>query len=174
LKKFSSTLNTIVLLSTLTLGLASCAGIEGMNSDKATVYFETGKHHLTSQAKSTLDTFASSLQGEEVNGVTVTGFADHRGSDKANSALSKRRATTVGSYLNHKGVQGVKTAVVNAVGESQSTTVCETKKGTSQCLSPDRKVEVEVDTAPRMIQSGSNTALNHSNLQDRHRVYLNK
>lgn len=174
MKKLSSKLNTIALLSTLALGLASCAGIEGMNADKATVYFETGKHNLTSQAKTTLDNFASSLRGEEVNGVTVTGFADHRGSDKANEALSKRRANTVGSYLNKQGVAGVKTAVVNAVGETQSNTVCETKKGVSECLSPDRKVEVEVDTVPRMIESGSNTALNHSKLQDRHRVYLNK
>ncbi len=168
---------TLVFAAALALSLSSCADYVGNNSSKATVYFETGKHNLSAQAKTTLDGYAASLNNDEVVGTTVTGFADRRGSDKANEALSQRRAKTVASYLSGKGVSSIKTAVVSAVGESQPTAECaEGIKGAaaSQCLSPDRRVEVEVDTKPRLVESGSNTARNHSGLQDRHKWRLNQ
>lgn len=177
MKTANTKIMTLVMGSALALTLSSCADIAGNNTAKTTVYFETGKHALTAQAKTTLDGYASSLTNEHVVGTTVTGFADRRGSDKANEALSNRRAKTVASYLSDKGVTSIKTAVVSAVGETQSTAECaEGSKGNaaSECLSPDRKVEVSIDTKPRLIESGSNTARNHTGLQDRHRWQLNQ
>jgi outer membrane protein OmpA-like peptidoglycan-associated protein len=166
-----------VLVSALALTLSSCADLASNNTDKTTVYFQTGKHNLSQDAKTSLNKFAASIQNDEVAGATVTGFADRRGSDKANAALSQRRANTVSAYLAGKGVASIKTAVVKAAGESQPTTACaEGVKGNaaSACLSPDRRVEVTVDTKPRYIESGTNKALNHATLQDRHRLHLNK
>ena len=177
MKTANTKIMTLVLGSALALSLSSCADIAAHNTAKTTVYFETGKHALSAQSKSTLDGYASSLSDDEVVGTTVTGFADRRGSDKANNALSERRAKSVASYLSGKGVSAIRTAVVNAVGETQSNAPCsEDAKGkaANECLSPDRRVEVTVDTKARMIESGSNTARNHSGLQDRHRWQLNK
>ncbi len=168
---------TLVLLSTLALSLSACADLASNNTDKVSVYFETGKHNLSEQAKASLNSFATSLKGEEVAGAAVTGFADRRGSDKANAALSERRAKTVASYLSSQGVASIRTAVVTAAGESQPSAECaEGVKGSaaSACLSPDRRVDVAVDTVPLMIESGSNNARNHSTLQDRHKWYLNR
>ncbi len=168
---------SLVLLSALALSLSACADLASNNVDKASVYFETGKHSLSGQSKATLDAFAASLKNEKIAGATVTGFADRRGSDKANEALSARRAKTVASYLSAQGVTSIRTAVVSAVGESQPTTECaETVKGSaaSTCLSPDRRVDVAVDTLPLIIESGSNTARNHSTLQNRHNWQINK
>ncbi|MBY0427774.1 MAG: OmpA family protein [Alphaproteobacteria bacterium] len=177
IKTANTKIATLALVSALALTLSSCADIEGNNTAKTTVYFETGKHALTTQAKTTLDGYAASLNNDEVVGTTVTGFADRRGSDKANNALSARRAKTVATYLSGKGVTAIKTAIVNAVGKTQATAECaEGSKGkaTSECLSPDRKVEVEVDTKPRLIESGSNAARNNAGLQDRHHWKLNQ
>ncbi len=177
MKTTNTKITTLIIISALALTLSSCADIASNNTAKTTVYFETGKHNLSAQAKSTLDGYASSLNNDEVVGTTVTGFADRRGSDNANNALSQRRAKTVANYLSEKGVTAIRTAVVNAVGETQPTAVCaENAKGmaASECLSPDRRVEVQVDTKPRMIDSGSNTARNHTTLQDRHSWRLNQ
>lgn len=168
---------SLVLVSALALSLSACADLASNNVDKASVYFETGKHNLSAQSKATLDAFAASLKDQQIAGATVTGFADRRGSDRANEALSARRANTVARYLSGQGVTSVRTALVKAVGESQPTTECaETVKGSaaSTCLSPDRRVDVAVDTVPLIIESGSNAARNHSNLQSRHHLHLNK
>lgn len=167
---------SLVLASALALSLSACADLASNNVDKASVYFETGKHNLSAQSKATLDTFAASLKDQEIAGATVTGYADRRGSDKANNALSARRAKTVATYLSGKGVASIKTAVVTAKGKTEPTVECADVKGqaATQCLSPDRRVDVAVDTVPQLIESGSNTARNHSNLQDRHHLKLNK
>lgn len=167
----------LVMLSALALSLSACADLAHNNTDKVSVYFETGKHNLSEQSKATLNSFAQSLKNEQIAGATVTGFADRRGSDRANEALSARRANTVARYLSAQGVTSVRTALVTAAGESQPSTDCaEGVKGSaaSACLSPDRRVDVAVDTVPMMIESGSNAARNHSTLQDRHKWQLNK
>lgn len=156
---------SLIAPAALALALSACAGHNTWSVDERTVHFETGKHALSSEARAKLDSLASSINANgNVESVTITGFADRRGSDKANEALSQRRSNAVKSYLAGKGVKG-NVASASWVGESQSNTPCD--KDTSACLSPDRKVEVTVNYTPRDINSGTNSRRNHEELTTR-------
>lgn len=156
---------TVIAPAALALALSACAGHNTYSVDERTVHFESGKHALSSEARAKLDSLASSIKdGGNVESVTITGFADRRGSDKANEALSQRRANAVKQYLGGKGVNG-HLGNTGWVGETQSTTPCD--KDTSACLAPDRKVEVTVNYTPRIINSGTNNLRNHEELTSR-------
>jgi outer membrane protein OmpA-like peptidoglycan-associated protein len=157
---------TLIAPALLTLALGACSAPDTWSVDERTVYFETGKSKLNNDARGKLDSLAANIhRSSNVEGVTITGFADRQGSPAANQVLSQRRANAVKGYLAAKGVAG-HIGNTGWVGESQSTTVCE-GKDTSSCLTPDRKVEVTVNYTPREISSGTNRILNNTTFIER-------
>jgi OOP family OmpA-OmpF porin len=85
----------------------------------------------------------------KIGAVVVTGHTDRIGSDKYNMKLSERRAVVVKDYLVSKGVDK-KLIFWEGKGEKQPipvTKFCDNKmkrKELIQCLSPNRRVTVEV------------------------------
>jgi OOP family OmpA-OmpF porin len=92
----------------------------------------------------------SDLAGAQYDTITVEGHTDRLGSSGYNDALSQRRADAVKAYLVDQ--QGIEATKVSSVGKSESDPV--TKPGDCAknlkrpaliaCLSPDRRVEIEV------------------------------
>jgi len=134
-----------LLVPSLALGLTSCASTM-MNENDRTVHFEFGKSHLTAEAKGKLDRMVDVLKSDSsVGAVNIVGYADHIGSERANESLSKRRAHAVKKYLEKKGWNYTNVGATRWVGEAHSNAGCGDKasRSTIECLSPDRKVEVE-------------------------------
>ena len=105
--------------------------------------------------KAELDTLARSLQGANVQSVTVEGHTDRLGSSEYNQKLSQERADAVKSYLITSG--GVSSTSITAVGKGETMPVTQPEdcKGTTAtkalvaCLQPDRRVDVEVNGTRR-------------------------
>jgi len=71
------------------------------------VPFDNASANLNSDSKATLDEFASTIQEqgpEEISVVRIEGYADNTGDSEQNKALSEQRADAVKSYLEEKGV----------------------------------------------------------------------
>ena len=77
--------------------------------------------------------------------INVIGHSDRIGNDKANLALSTRRAEAVRDYLVARGVQA---GLITAVGRGSIEPVveCTAERGEAlvACLAPNRRVEVRV------------------------------
>lgn len=69
------------------------------------VYFDYDSAAIRSDAEATLSKFHSFAQENEVQGVTVEGHADERGTREYNLALGDRRAVSVKKYLIGLGMQ---------------------------------------------------------------------
>lgn len=124
-------------------GVSDCATSD---YELRTVYFDFDKSVLTPAAKAKLDTLAASLSSNKVKSVKIVGFADRIGTTGYNSALSKRRAAAVSSYLAKKGIVVKGNAEVRGLGETSSKSECSGVKGAElkACLWRDRRVEVEI------------------------------
>ncbi|WP_162057663.1 OmpA family protein [Undibacterium sp. KW1] len=101
-----------------------------------------------------LDDIAAALNANpQINQVVITGYADRIGSDKYNLNLSEKRANSVKTYLNNKGIDGQR---LNAIGkgESNPVVVCNNKKRSDliACLEPNRRVEIEQFTVEQRIK----------------------
>ena len=64
------------------------------------VYFDTDKDTLTKASQATLNALVEKAKVMNVNGLVVQGFADIRGTQAYNKALSERRNQAVINYLN--------------------------------------------------------------------------
>ena len=114
------------------------------------------KVDLTDANKKELDKFIASFQkatkvrgAVTVGAMIITGHTDRIGSDKYNKALSEKRAQYVRDYVVKKGIDQ-KVIFWEGKGEKQPipvTKFCEAKmkrKQMIECLSPNRRVTVEV------------------------------
>ncbi len=94
-----------------------------------------------------LEMLASRLSASPapVKAIHVIGHSDRIGNDRANVALSTRRAEAVRDYLVERGIQA---DLVTAVGRGSVEPVvdCEQERGQAlvDCLAPNRRVEVRV------------------------------
>lgn len=100
--------------------------------------------------------------GAEHLNVTIKGFTDRTGSDAHNQALSTHRAEAVASVLKEEGLPA---GVVNirGMGESDPVTGTQCDSVTNRqdlinCLSPDRRVVVEVSGDAMSVPSGAKPA----------------
>jgi OmpA-OmpF porin, OOP family len=114
----------------------------------ADTLFDFDKAVLKPEGKAKLDDLATQLEGTDLEVVVATGYTDRIGSDTYNDRLSLRRAQSVKAYLVSKGIPANK---IYTEGKGKRNPVkadseCRQKnrKALIECLTPNRRVEVEV------------------------------
>jgi OmpA-OmpF porin, OOP family len=101
------------------------------------VMFDTAQSTLKTGAYDTLDRLASSLRDHPGRSVVIEGHTDNVGSEDNNLMLSERRARSVQSALQQRGVSGNQISVVGR-GESAPIDSNESESGRRQ----NRRVEL--------------------------------
>jgi OOP family OmpA-OmpF porin len=119
----------------------------------STELFEFNKAVLTPEARAKLDSevIAKLRDLRDVRYIIVNGHADRLGSAQYNQKLSEQRAEAVRAYLVSRGVD---TSKVETLGFGKTLPVksCpdqKERKPLIECLSPNRRVVVEVQGTPR-------------------------
>jgi len=104
------------------------------------ITFKNNSTVLTPEAKTTLDSIASTVAGQR-NGylIELQGFTDSRGSENYNDTLSQRRAEAALRYLVSKNVPLFRISIVG-LGEANPVADNKTRAGRDQ----NRRVEVRV------------------------------
>jgi len=114
-----------------------------------TVYFNFNDSTLTEAARAKLDSLLGILKSDkEIQSVSIVGYADRVGSQSYNQALSRKRALSVKDYLASNGYENANVTKTRWVGKTKPSAKCAGKLAHNDlvaCLSPDRKVEVEVN-----------------------------
>ncbi|MBI5430814.1 MAG: OmpA family protein [Nitrosomonadales bacterium] len=114
----------------------------------AKTMFASGKGELADT--SDLDKLVTDLKKvSDLKGVSVEGYTDPMGKPDANDKLSQQRADSVKAYLIKNGIPAEK---ITASGKGSAKPVvemsaCKGKKGKalSECLAPNRRIEVSID-----------------------------
>ena len=119
----------------------------------STELFEFNKAVLTPEARAKLDAevLAKLRDLKDVRYINVNGHADRLGSAQYNQKLSEKRADAVRAYLVSKGVDASKVETLG-FGKTLPAKSCpdqKDRKGLIECLSPNRRVVVEVQGTPR-------------------------
>jgi OmpA-OmpF porin, OOP family len=119
----------------------------------STELFEFNKAVLTQDARVKLDNevVAKLKDLKDVRYIIVNGHADRLGSPQYNQRLSEKRAEAVRAYLVSKGVDAAKVETLG-FGKTLPIKACpdqKERKGLIECLSPNRRVVVEVQGTPR-------------------------
>jgi OOP family OmpA-OmpF porin len=119
----------------------------------STELFEFNKAVLTPEARAKLDSevVAKLRDMKDVKFIIVNGHADRLGSAQYNQKLSEQRADAVRAYLVSKGVDASKLETLG-FGKTLPVKSCPDQKNRKElieCLSPNRRVVVEVQGTPR-------------------------
>jgi OmpA-OmpF porin, OOP family len=119
----------------------------------STELFEFNKAVLTEEARKKLDAevIAKLRDLKDVRYIIVNGHADRLGSNEYNQRLSEKRADAVRAYLVSKGVDAAKVETLG-FGKTLPVKSCpdqKERKNLIECLSPNRRVVVEVQGTPR-------------------------
>jgi outer membrane protein OmpA-like peptidoglycan-associated protein len=121
--------------------------------DARAVYFDFNSAALRPEAQAKLDSLSTTLRNaRDVEHAEIVGYADRIGTAAYNERLSQRRAVAVQNYMTQRGYLNTKVAQVRYLGESQSKTPCPahaTREQMIACLTPDRKVELQVVYQPQ-------------------------
>ena len=119
----------------------------------STELFEFNKATLTEDAKRRLDAEVVSKLKEvgQVRYINVNGHADRLGSAQYNQRLSEKRADAVRAYLVSKGVDAshVETFGFGKTSPVKSCPDQKDRKSLIECLSPNRRVIVEIQGTPK-------------------------
>lgn len=107
--------------------------------DSTAVYFDLGRDVLTPEAKTALDRL---IERTSPSGIFIEVFADARGDEQTNLALSRRRAESVMAYLQAKNVSR-SIMIPKAFGESLSDQSAEARTEGKQI---DRRASIVVFT----------------------------
>ena len=94
---------------------------------------------IKSSFKSSLDTVVEILQKYPDNDVLVSGYTDDTGNATANERLSKKRASSVASYLISKGIKSSRIKIVGR-GSEEPVASNSTESGREQ----NRRVEIKI------------------------------
>jgi outer membrane protein OmpA-like peptidoglycan-associated protein len=134
------------------------AGKDGAAAEKVTLQgdalFQFGKADEKSMlpgGKQRLDELADKIMAMEkdtIAGITIVGHADRLGSPSGNMKISEKRAATVMNYLVRRGVD---TGMLESVGKGDADPITDcpgdkANKALQACLSPNRRVEVIINT----------------------------
>ena len=119
----------------------------------STGLFEFNKAVLTPEARTRLDSevVAKLRDLSDVRFIIVNGHSDRLGSAQYNQKLSEKRAEAVRAYLVSKGVDASKVETLG-FGKTLPVKSCPDQKERKQlieCLSPNRRVVVEIQGTPR-------------------------
>lgn len=119
----------------------------------STELFEFNKATLTNDAKAKLDNevIAKLKELGEIRYINVNGHADRLGSSQYNQRLSEKRAEAVRAYLVSKGLDAAKVETFG-FGKTLPAKSCpdqKDRKSLIECLSPNRRVIVEIQGTPR-------------------------
>jgi OOP family OmpA-OmpF porin len=108
--------------------------------------FETSKHNLVGDAHQELDRLAQLLQKHPEFNISIAGYTDNKGDAAFNKVLSEKRAQSVYSYLNKKGIS---TTRMKFSGHGSDAPI--TDNSTAEGRAKNRRVEVliqqEIKTA---------------------------
>jgi OOP family OmpA-OmpF porin len=119
----------------------------------STELFEFNKATLTPHARELLDreVVAKIKDLGDVRYVNVNGHADRLGSAQYNQRLSEKRAEAVRDYLVSKGVDAarVETFGFGKTAPVKSCPSAKDRKALIECLSPNRRVVVEIQGTQR-------------------------
>lgn len=110
-----------------------------MQDIESHVLFRTASYQIEAHFKPQLDLVAKGLKDNPELLVTLSGFADSRGDDTYNQALSQQRAISVKDYLLSQGVSD-KQVLTSYHGESQPVSA----QATREDFFFDRRVLVKV------------------------------
>lgn len=120
-----------------------------LSGDTLFAFGKSGIADLSGSGRAQLDAFAAGLVAQPFELVRVVGHSDRIGSDKANMALSKRRAESVRDYLAQRGVPADR-IIATGLGAYRPVVACERERGQAlvDCLAPNRRVEISVVPKP--------------------------
>ncbi|MBN2866302.1 MAG: OmpA family protein [Thiotrichales bacterium] len=102
-------------------------------------FFDTDKAVLKTAATEELDVYSGYMTRNPNKNIKVTGHTDSTGTEAYNQALSERRAMSVKTYLEGKGIDGKRIETIG-MGETSPVASNKTKEGRAQ----NRRVEIEV------------------------------
>jgi outer membrane protein OmpA-like peptidoglycan-associated protein len=117
---------------------ASFSMLSKMPLHGPTVYFDTAKTSISQHDKSALRELAKTMRENPELKLKLVGYADPRGADKYNQALSQKRAEEVRSFLTTSGLQPAQ-VTVEALGATTAFYKKELEK-----LQLERRVEMMV------------------------------
>ncbi len=119
----------------------------------STELFEFNKATLTTEARAKLDSEVIAKL-KDIGGlryIIVNGHADRLGSAQYNQKLSEKRADAVRAYVVSKGADSSKIETLG-FGKTLQVKSCpdqKDRKALIECLSPNRRVVVEIQGTPR-------------------------
>jgi len=116
--------------------------LEQSKNLEATVAFRTGAADLSEEDVSRLQTIGALAGGLGDVKVRVSGYADSRGSESFNAALSERRADAVAHVLTEAGLSPER-LMIESYGEKQS----KSAKGDLDGYALERRVTVRIEPA---------------------------
>lgn len=115
----------------------------------ADVFFDFDKAVLKPEGKAKLDDLVSKLKGVALEVIIAIGHTDLVGGDEYNQKLSVRRAEAVKAYLVSKGIEPNR-IYTEGKGKRQPIKKCPPQSqfknfaAYTECLAPNRRVEIEV------------------------------
>lgn len=128
-------------------------GIQVILDEQSDVRFEYDKSDLTAQAKGNLDKLVSIFNEYPDTDILVVGHTDSKGSDTYNQGLSERRASSVVSYLQTKGIASNRLKSLGQ-GETNPRADNETDAGRAQ----NRRVEFAITANEKMVEDAQQEA----------------
>ena len=93
------------LISFFIVYLVSLGALSQSQTIKVSVYFDTDKYFLRTDAQLTLNTLLDSIAGKEIETISISGNTDNRATNIYNETLSLNRSKAVQDYLKSKGIQ---------------------------------------------------------------------
>jgi outer membrane protein OmpA-like peptidoglycan-associated protein len=117
------------------------------------ILFATNRHDLNPASQEALNRFAQSLLNNPDTDIKIHGHADNTGTDAINDPLSKRRAESVASFLQSRGVAASR---IESDGFGSRQPVADNATAAGRAL--NRRVEVFIIPNEKMISDAEREA----------------
>ena len=102
---------------TILLIICSYTSLWSQNELTHEVYFETDDYHVLSTEENRLLLFISSLDGIDIEKISIYGFCDDRGSEHYNLTLSQKRANAIKTVFSNNELDETLISNVDGKGE---------------------------------------------------------
>ena len=118
------------------------------------ILFDVNKSDLKAEAKTNIESLATTLQKYDDTEILIAGHTDSSGSEEYNQTLSEKRALSVSDYAVSLGVGNLRIKTVG-LGETDPVADNETASGKQQ----NRRVEVAIFASEKMKKRAQNGTL---------------